>query len=61
MDISFIHSPTVVTVSLSSTAYSASENDGLAIISLELSGAAGRELIVFLETQNGNATGCLRG
>ena len=48
---------TAVTVNFSSTTYSVFEGDGVANISLELTGAAQREITIFIQTSNGMATG----
>ena len=47
-----------VTVGLSSANYSVFESDGVANITLELTGDAEREVTVLIETQNGDAIGC---
>lgn len=46
-------------VGLSSTTYSASEGDGAANVSLELTGTAEREVTVLIHTEDGMATGSL--
>ena len=49
-----------MTVGLSSATYSVSEGDGFANISLQLTGAAEREVSVLVQTGIGTATGSLR-
>jgi len=48
-----------VRVGLSSATYSVSEGDGFANISLQLTGAAEREVSVLVQTGIGTATGSL--
>ena len=54
-------SPTAVTVGLSSATYNVSEGDGVANVSLRLTGAAEREVSVLLQTEDGVATGSQGG
>ena len=48
-----------MTVDFSSANYSVSEGDGVANISLELTGVAEREVTVLIHTGDGNATSSL--
>lgn len=50
-----------ISVDLSSTTYSVTESDEVVNVSLELIGAAEREVTVLIETQDGTATGSQRG
>ena len=50
-----------MTIGLSSATYNVSEGDGVASVSLRLTGAAEREVSVLLQTEDGVATGSQGG